>query len=103
MGGGSVTSAVDKIRKLQALMNDPTATANERATAKAKIAALQTLRRRRMSDAELADAIPRLKHELNAVRTTCEAGLKQMAESDIQRGWRFGLAVHEFYHRELER
>ena len=100
-----MTSAADKIRKLKALMNNPAATAGERAAAKAKIAAFKAKiaalenSDRRMSVTELADTIARLKQELNAIPG---GEAKPMAGSDTQRGRRFSLAVHDFYNRDLD-
>jgi hypothetical protein len=59
-------SADDKIMKLRALMNDPAATASERAAAREKIAAISHPARG-MSDAELAATIARLKDERAAI------------------------------------
>jgi hypothetical protein len=55
-------SADDKIKKLRALMNDPAATASERAAARERIVAIKNPGRS-MSDAELAATIARLKDE----------------------------------------
>ena len=49
-------SADDKIKKLRALMNDPAATASERAAARERIAAIKNPGRG-MSDTELAATI----------------------------------------------
>ena len=59
-------SADDKIKKLRALMNDPAATASERAAARERIAAIKNPGRG-MSDAELAATIARLKDERAAI------------------------------------
>ena len=60
-------SADDKIKKLRALMNDPAATASERAAARERIVAIKNPGRG-MSDAELAATIARLK-DANAPRS----------------------------------
>ena len=59
-------NADDRIKKLRALMNDPAATASERAAAREKIAAISHPARG-MSDAELAATIARLKDERAAI------------------------------------
>jgi hypothetical protein len=59
-------SADDKIKKLRALINDPAATARERAAAREQIAAIKNPGRG-MSDAELAATIARLKDERAAI------------------------------------
>ena len=61
-----MSSADDKIKKLRALMNDPAATASERAAARERIAAIKNPGRG-MSDAELASTIARLKDERAAI------------------------------------
>ena len=61
-----MSSADDKIKKLRALMNDPAATASERAAARERIAAIKNPGRG-MSDAELAATIARLKDERAAI------------------------------------
>jgi hypothetical protein len=61
-----MTSDADKIKKLRALMNDPAATASERAAARERIAAIKNPGRG-MSDAELAATIARLKDERAAI------------------------------------
>jgi hypothetical protein len=57
-----MSSTDDKITKLRALMNDPAATAGERAAARERIAAIKNTGRG-MSDAELAGTNARLKDE----------------------------------------
>jgi hypothetical protein len=61
-----MSSADDKIMKLRALMNDPAATASERAAVRERIAAIKNPGRG-MSDAELAATIARLKDERAAI------------------------------------
>ena len=61
-----MSSTDDKITKLRALMNDPAATASERAAARERIAAIKNPGRG-MSDAKLAATIARLKDERAAI------------------------------------
>ena len=61
-----MTTDDDKIKKLKALIADPAATNDERATAREKIAAISHPARG-MSDAELAATIARLKDERAAI------------------------------------
>ena len=61
-----MTSDADKIKMLRALMNDPAATASERAAARERIMAIKNPGRG-MSDAELAATIARLKDERAAI------------------------------------
>ena len=61
-----MSSDANKIKKLQALMNDPAATASERAAARERIVAIKNPGRG-MSDAELAATIARLKDERAAI------------------------------------
>jgi hypothetical protein len=61
-----MSSDANKIKKLQARMNDPAATASERAAARERIVAIKNPGRG-MSDAELAATIARLKDERVAI------------------------------------
>jgi hypothetical protein len=61
-----MSSADDQIMKLRAVMNNPAATAGERAAARERIAAIKNPGRG-MSDAELAATIARLKDERAAI------------------------------------
>jgi hypothetical protein len=61
-----MSNADDKIMKLRAVMNDPAATAGERAAARERIAAIKNPGRG-MSDAQLAATIARLKDERAAI------------------------------------
>ena len=71
-----MTSDADKIKKLRALMNDPAATASERAAARERIAAIKNPGRG-MSDAELAATIARLKDERAAIPIPHDVGRRR--------------------------
>ena len=80
-----MSSADDKIKKLRALMNDPAATAGERAAARERIAAIKNPGRG-MSDAELAATIAWLKDERAAIPIPHERykkKLKAMTDEEV--------------------